>query len=85
MAMDPDILDGLGAAGGVLMVFWIIIGVAIGITCLILAIWVGLDASGRRQPGFAWFLLTFLFFPVGLTAWLLARAYLTGPAPESVT
>lgn len=85
MEMDPDILEGLGAAGGVMMIVWMVVGVVMGIVCLIISIWVGFDASNRRQPGFVWFLLTFMFFPVGLTAWLLARAYLSGQQPPDAT
>jgi len=83
MEMDPDVLEGLGAAGGALVVVWAVVGAIAGIACLIIAIWIGFDAANRRQPGFLWFLLTLLVLPVGLTAWLLSRVYLTGPAPQT--
>ncbi len=83
MEMPPYTFNGLGSATETLMAVWIAAGILAGMACLIIAIWIGYDAANRRQPGFLWFLLTLLVFPVGLTAWLLSRVYLSGPAPQT--
>lgn len=72
-----DLLTGLG---GVAVFFWVLTGLVVGLIWLITAIWVGFDAGARRQPGFPWFLLTAMFFPLGLAAWLVVRGFL--PAPD---
>jgi len=66
----------LAGLGGVAMIVWLLLATALGLVWLIVAIWVGFDAAGKRQPGFPWFLLTFMFFPLGLTAWLVVRGFL---------
>ncbi len=68
-----EIMTGIGGVG---LFAYIGLLFICGIVWLIVAIWVGLDASNREQPGFLWFVLTSLFFPVGLTAWLIVRAFL---------
>ncbi|MFO7947277.1 MAG: hypothetical protein R6V19_10705 [Armatimonadota bacterium] len=74
--MEADFIEGMGAIAGVWLIVGIMVALVLGLLWLVVAIWVGFDASGRRQPGFPWFLLTFSFFPVGLTAWLIVRAFL---------
>jgi len=68
------------ALGGIGIIVYILGVIVLGLVWLIVAIWVGFDAAGKRQPGLPWFLLTAMFFPLGLTAWLVVRGFL----PSSV-
>ena len=74
-ASGDELMGLLAGASGVAAVVWIIGIVLVGLFWLIMAIWVGFDASSRRQPGFPWFVLAMCLTPVGLGVWLVVRAF----------
>ena len=74
----PGPMDLLTGFSGVAAVVWIIGIVLVGLFWLVMAIWVGFDASSRRQPGFPWFVLAMCLTPVGLGVWLVVRAFVPG-------
>ena len=74
-APGDELMGYLAGASGVAAVVWIIGIVVMGLFWLVMAIWVGFDASSRRQPGFPWFVLALCLTPVGLGVWLVVRAF----------
>ena len=73
---ELGLMDLLTGFSGVAAVIWIIGIVLVGLFWLVMAIWVGFDASSKHQPGFPWFALALSLTPVGLVIWLVVRAFM---------
>jgi hypothetical protein len=84
-APGDELMGLLAGIGGIAAVVWIVVIVIVGLFWLVMAIWVGFDASSKGQPGFPWFVLALCLTPVGLAVWLVVRAFVPGSSGGQLT
>ena len=55
-----------------IVALWLLIATVFAVMAASLA-WLWRDANRHGQPGWLWTLVAFLFYPIGLLVWLVAR------------